>query len=90
MDVDRTERDGHRWRLIVGWTAFAAIAALLLVSEHRLHALGALPYLLLLACPLMHVFMHHGHRHGSHEDVHGAPEPAAGGDRFGADRTLGA
>jgi hypothetical protein len=22
---------------------------------------GALPYLLLLACPLMHVFMHRGH-----------------------------
>jgi hypothetical protein len=24
---------------------------------------GILPYLLLLACPLMH-FMHHGHGHG--------------------------
>jgi hypothetical protein len=29
--------------------------------------LGALPYLLLLACPLMHLFMHRGqgnHHHG--------------------------
>jgi hypothetical protein len=23
-----------------------------------------LPYLILLACPLMHLFMHHGHGHG--------------------------
>ena len=37
-----------------------------LLTEHTAHVLGALPYLLLLACPLMHLFMHHGHRHGSH------------------------
>ena len=30
---------------------------------------GALPFLLLLACPLMHLFMHHGHSaHGSYEN----------------------
>jgi hypothetical protein len=23
-----------------------------------------LPWLLILACPLMHLFMHHGHGHG--------------------------
>ena len=43
---------------------FLAIAAFFLFSEHRAHALGALPYLLLLACPLMHLFMHHGHGGG--------------------------
>jgi len=37
-----------------------------LLTEHTAHVFGALPYLLLLACPLMHVFMHHGHRHGGH------------------------
>jgi hypothetical protein len=36
----------------------------LLFSEHRAHFLGILPYLFLLACPLMHFFMHGGH--GSH------------------------
>jgi hypothetical protein len=41
--------------------AFLLIAAFLLLSEHRAHALGALPYLLLLACPLLHMFMHGGH-----------------------------
>ncbi|MES1980337.1 MAG: DUF2933 domain-containing protein [Pseudomonadota bacterium] len=48
-----------------------AIAAYFLLSEHRAHFLGALPLLLLLSCPLMHVFMHHGHGgHGDHHDNH--------------------
>jgi hypothetical protein len=41
--------------------AFLAIAAFYLLTEHTAHVFGALPYLLLLACPLMHVFMHGGH-----------------------------
>ena len=48
--------------------AFLAIAGFFLWQEHRAHLLGVLPYLLLLACPLMHVFMHHGHGHGGHDD----------------------
>ncbi len=54
--------------------AFAAIAAVLIAYEHRLHLLGLLPWLFLLACPLMHLFMHHGHgHHGRHP---GADSPA--------------
>ena len=49
---------------LVFW-CFAAVAAFLLAFEHRVHLPQALPYLLLLACPLMHLFMHGGH--GSHE-----------------------
>lgn len=46
---------------------FLAVAGFFLFTEHRAHALGILPYLLLLACPLMHLFMHHGHGgHGRH------------------------
>lgn len=40
---------------------FLAIAVFLLFTEHRAHVLGILPYLFLFACPLMHLFMHHGH-----------------------------
>ena len=41
-----------------------AAAALVLLFEHRVHVLGVLPWLLVLACPLMHLF---GHRtHGAH------------------------
>lgn len=41
--------------------------SILLVTGHEAHLLGALPYLLLLACPLMHLFMHGGH-HRQHND----------------------
>lgn len=45
------------------WPALAAVGVLLL-SEHRQHALDYLPFLLLLACPLMHLLMHGKHHHG--------------------------
>ena len=45
---------------------FLAIVGVLLFTEHRAHVLGALLYLPLLLCPLMHFFMHGGHGHGSH------------------------
>jgi hypothetical protein len=49
--------------------AFVAIAGFFLWQEHRAHVLSILPYLLLLACPLLHVFMHRGHGgHGNHGD----------------------
>ena len=57
-----------RSRYAIGFVVFAAIAAYFLLSEHRAHFLGALPYLLILACPLMHVFMHGGH--GDHAQGH--------------------
>lgn len=50
------------------WTLFAAslavIVAFFVLREHWQHALGLTPYLVLLACPLMHFFHGHGgHRH---------------------------
>ena len=45
---------------------FAAVALFYLLTEHRAHVFGALPVLIVLACPLMHLFMHHGH--GDHGD----------------------
>ena len=66
-----------RSRYAVGLLVMGAIAAYFLLSEHRAHFLGALPLLLLLSCPLMHVFMHHGHgEHGSHAHHHGG-EPSS-------------
>lgn len=59
MTPDRESR--VRWVFL----GFLAVAAFFLFAEHRAHFLGALPWLLLLACPLMHLFMHHGH-HGLH------------------------
>lgn len=48
-------------RVALVFVGFAIIAGALLFTEHRAHVLGALIWLPLLACPLMHVFMHHGH-----------------------------
>jgi len=44
-----------------------AVGVFYLLTEHPSHVAQAIPYLFLLACPLMHLFGHHhgGHRHGS-------------------------
>lgn len=59
-----------------GWVllGFLAVGGFFLWVEHRAHVIAGLsylPYLLLLACPLLHIFMHGGHGrhdHGSHEE----------------------
>ncbi len=53
---------------------FAAIAAFFLVAEHRAHLIEYLPFLLLLACPLLHLFHHRGGHDGHrHEQKEGKP-----------------
>lgn len=66
-------------RVNIVFIAFLAIAGFFLVTEHRAHLipyLRYLPWLLFLACPFMHLFMHGGH--GGHEDNNG---DASNGDR---------
>jgi Protein of unknown function (DUF2933) len=73
--MDPTAREErYRQRLRWGLGVFMAVAFFFLWQEHRAHLLGALPWLLLLACPAMHFFMHHGH--GSHRSSD-APNAAA-------------
>jgi hypothetical protein len=65
---------------------FLLIAGFFVLTEHTAHVLGVLPYLLLLACPLLHLFHGgHGGGHGSHRgrgphDGH-ADHRAGGGER---------
>jgi hypothetical protein len=47
---------------------FLIIAGGLMFTEHRAHVLGLFVWLPLLACPLMHLFMHGGHGHGGSHD----------------------
>ena len=42
----------------------ASIVLFYLVREHLTHTAEVLPYLILLLCPLLHLF---GHRHGGHD-----------------------
>ncbi|WP_036488393.1 DUF2933 domain-containing protein [Myxosarcina sp. GI1] len=57
-----------RWRSPGGITLLIilAIATFFLVTTYWAHIVPVLPWLLLLACPLMHLFMHGGH--GSHNN----------------------
>ena len=52
-----------------GWSISFGLAALgaYLLWYHTNHIALALPYLFLLACPLMHLFGH-GHGHSGHKD----------------------
>ncbi len=50
---------------------FLGIAGYYLLTEHRAHFFGALPWLILLACPFLHMFMHGGHGgHGHDSEDH--------------------
>ena len=49
------------------WGAISILGYYLL-TEHRAHVFQYLPYLLLLACPLMHFFMHKGHGAHHHQE----------------------
>ncbi|MFH2121625.1 MAG: DUF2933 domain-containing protein [Pseudomonadota bacterium] len=71
---DTTEKksifNGQRLALVL----FIIIGGFFLWTEHQAHVLGALPYLILLLCPLMHFFMHRGHGqshdgHQNHEKI---------------------
>ena len=67
MSPDRTVRAVARTH--VAWKGAAitlvAIVGFYVLREHWGHALGVAPYLLLLACPLMHIYMHGGRGHVS-------------------------
>ena len=76
---DQTQTPWWRTRGGVALMGFGLVAAFYILREHYEHALGALPYLLLLACPLMHLFMHHGHNgdHAGGEAPVSRPETSA-------------
>ena len=74
-DNGKKTKSRTKWVFI----GFGLIAAYFLITEHRAHLYGWLSsygiWLLLLACPVLHMFMHGGHSghggHGSHHDGSG-------------------
>jgi hypothetical protein len=83
MDSVHQPHETRHSNSVLNWIllCFLLVAGYFLVMEHKAHLAGTfayLPYLLLLACPLMHLFMHHGHGgHGGHGD-HPAPKNERG------------
>lgn len=64
------------WRFTPAITVcvLLGIAGIALILKHRAHVLDWLPYLVLLACPLMHLFMHRkrgGHAGPGHDGAAG-------------------
>lgn len=55
--------------------AVLSALAFWILDNHLQHTLGLLPYALFLTCPLMHLFMHHGH--GRHRDHGAGREPGS-------------
>jgi hypothetical protein len=88
-DLQGHERPPSFWasRYAIGLIVIGAVAGYFLLTEHLAHVVGALPFLLLLACPLMHVFMHHGHGghqgHSGHAHHHDDQAPQAGAEKPG-------
>jgi hypothetical protein len=92
MDTHSHSQGNGRSSNVGRWVflGFALIAGYFLFTEHRAHLFGILPYLLILACPLMHLFHKHGgHGHGSHESHFGTQAPDAKRDANSASGSPG-
>jgi hypothetical protein len=68
--VEHNEQHQHEnqkfdWYPIGKWGAISIIIYYLW-TEHRAHVIQFLPFLFILACPLMHFFMHGKHHHKEH------------------------
>ena len=61
-----------------GWLVLglAILVGGYLAIWHGSHVAAALPFLVILACPLMHIFMHRGHSHG-HDNGSSKDAPVA-------------
>jgi hypothetical protein len=65
-----SSREHENWffsRTAIATVVALAVIGFLIYTGHSAHLLGFLPYLLILSCPLMHIFMHGGH-HGPHHN----------------------
>ena len=76
MIEQRSRRQWLKSRTGLVLLVFLAVAAFFLVTEHTAHLFGVLPYLLLLLCPLLHLFMHgkHGKGHNGYRNQHSEEE----------------
>ena len=62
-------------QLGLAFSLAAGAAGIYLLLTHTGHILSAVPYLLLMACPLMHLLGHHHHGSG---DMHKDDPPPSG------------
>ncbi len=72
-DRPRAERDAAFWTTPRGLAAIGLIAVVTyyLLMEHRAHLFDALPALVILACLVLHLFMHRSHDRDGPEQRNG-------------------
>ncbi len=58
---DKEQKSFFSSRFNIALLFFLAIGAFYLITEHGAHLFGILPWLFLLACGLLHQWMHSGH-----------------------------
>ncbi len=70
-----SEKTNPWWRkkANLALAVFFVIGGYFLIIEHRAHVIHWLPWLLILCCVSMHLFMHGSHGSG-HDDDHDRPE----------------
>lgn len=68
--VERDTQEHWHMPVWLGVCLLLTIAGFFLWQEHGAHLLGALPYLLLLLCPVIHLLMHRGHGRHASRGVH--------------------
>ena len=66
----KPEKQKAWWRTPAGIVAifFFGLIGYFLIAEHKAHLLGNWIWLILLLCPLLHIFMHGGHGHPGNSD----------------------
>lgn len=70
--ADPSQRPRKRWSFGLTLLVTVALAGVAwLLTRHTEHVVRYLPILILLACPLMHVF---GHGHGRHGSAGAGPD----------------
>ncbi|WP_323844284.1 DUF2933 domain-containing protein [Microbulbifer magnicolonia] len=79
-----TTQKSSFWFTPKGLAALGIIGAAtyFLLIEHREHVSQFLPYLILLACPFMHLFMHGGHGGHGGNGTHGQNEGESEQDAY--------
>jgi hypothetical protein len=78
---DHPQHQPSPWRrpAVLAGISLAVIVGFFFLREHWGHVLGLAPYLLLLACPLMHLL----HGHGDHVHAHHGQEKSDAAGKTG-------
>ena len=86
MNNDQSTSPWWRNRSKLPFAVFLGIGAYFLWTEHEAHVIEFLPWILVLSCVGMHLFMHGGHGAGHDHDHKGDREASRLPDHDGGNK----